>query len=202
MEDGRRRRAGEEMRRFLPAVFGDSPSPKVPTASAADERRLGEMLTGIAGPAVRVLHDRQIPRSTANIDHLVVCPSGVFVVGAKRYPDARPELRVESGAAGSRQELLIVGGRDRTRLVEGIREQVKLVQSVLVDQPDVPVRGVLCLADAEWPLIGGSFAVRDVAVMWPKKLKALLAESGRLDVGRITDLQWQLHEAFPRQREA
>ena len=42
-------------------------------------------------PLFTVLHDLQVPGSAANIDHLVIGPSGVFVVDAKRY--SRP-LRV------------------------------------------------------------------------------------------------------------
>ena len=163
------------------------------------EQQLGEMLAGIAGPTVRVLNDRRIPRSTANIDHLVVCQTGVYVVDAKRYQNARPALRVEGGLIRPRQELLFVGGRDRTKLVEGMRKQLGLVQAALSDQPDVPVHGVLCFVDADWPLIGGSFTVQGVAVTWPKKLRTALAEPGPLDADRIAELQWQVHEAFPRQ---
>lgn len=160
------------------------------------------MLAGVAGPTLRVLHDRRIPRSKANIDHLVVCSSGVYVVDAKRYQDKRPELRVEGGIIRPRQELLIVGGRDSTKLVEGMKKQLGLVQTALADQPDVPVRGVLCFVDADWPLIGGSFAIDGVMVMWPKKLKAMLTEAGPFGWDRIAELQWQLHEALPRQKDA
>ena len=68
----------------------------------------------------------------------------------------------------------------------------------MADQPDVPVRGVLCFVQADWPLIGGDFTVRDVAVVWPKKLAKLLVQPGPLDADRIAALQWQLHETFPR----
>ena len=81
-------------------------------------------------------------------------------------------------------------------------KQVALVGPALVDEPKVPVRGVLCFVDADWPLIGGAFTVNDVAVLWPKKLKALMTESGPVDQNQIADLQWQLHEAFPRQKQA
>ena len=60
-------------------------------------------------------------------------------------------------------------------------KQVALVGPALVDEPKVPVRGVLCFVDADWPLIGGAFTVNDVAVLWPKKLKALMTESGPVD---------------------
>lgn len=187
--------------RFLLAVFDDPQSTTAWATGGVGEQRLGEMLAGIASPTVRVLHDRRIPKTTANIDHLVVCSSGVFVVDAKRYKDARPALRVEGGLIRPRQELLVVGGRERTKLVEGMHRQLGLVRAALADQPDVPVHGVLCFVDADWPLIGGSFTVQGVSVMWPRKLKALLTEAGPLDADRIADLQWQLHEAFPRQKE-
>lgn len=187
--------------KFLLAVFDDPQSTTAWATGAVGEQRLGEMLAGIASPTVRVLHDRRIPKTTANIDHLVVCSSGVFVVDAKRYKDARPALRVEGGLIRPRQELLVVGGRERTKLVEGMHKQLGLVRAALADQPDVPVHGVLCFVDADWPLIGGSFTVQGVSVMWPKKLKLLLTEAGPLDADRIADLQWQLHEAFPRQKE-
>ena len=186
--------------KFLLAVFDDPQSITAWATGAIGEDRLGDMLSGVAGPSLRVLHDRRIPGTKANLDHLVICPSGVFVVDAKRYRNARPELRMEGGLIRPRQELLIVGGRDRTKLVEGMHKQVGLVRQALIDYPDVPVRGVLCFVEADWPLIGGSFTVQGVAVLWMKKLKSLLAEPGPLGPDDIAELQWRLHEAFPRQR--
>jgi len=198
---GRVQDAHPKIGRFLLAVFDDPQSTRAWSSGAVGEQRLGETLAAIAGPSLRVLHDRRIPRTAANIDHLVVCPTGVFVIDSKHYRNGGPELRVEGGLLRPRTELLYVAGRDRTGLVEGMHKQVGLVRSVLADVPDVPVRGVLCFVRAEWPLIGGSFTVRDVAVLWPKKLKVLLTEPGPLKTEQIADLQWQLHEAFPRQKD-
>ncbi|MHB1011066.1 MAG: nuclease-related domain-containing protein, partial [Propionibacteriaceae bacterium] len=184
--------------KFLLAVFDDPQSTRAWSVGADGENALGGMLARMARPELRVLHDRRIPRTTANIDHVVVCPTGVWVIDAKRYVNSRPQLRVEGGIIRPRTELLLVGGRDRTKLVEGMHKQLNLVRTALSDQPDVPVRGVLCFVDGDWPVIGGDFTVRDVAVVWPKKLAKLLVQSGPLDVERIADLQWQLHEAFPR----
>jgi hypothetical protein len=199
--DARRERvttAHPRIGRFLLAVFDDPQSTRAWSVGADGENALGGMLQRMAGPALRVLHDRRIPRTTANIDHLAICSSGVWVVDAKRYVNSRPELRVEGGIIRPRTELLLVGGRDRTKLVEGMHKQLTLVRTALADQPDVPVRGVLCFVDGDWPVIGGDFTVRDVAVVWPKKLAKLLVQPGPLDPDRIAELQWQLHEAFPR----
>ncbi len=187
--------------KVLLAVFDDPQSTTAWSTGAVGEERLGDMLAGVAGQSLRVLHDRRIPRTTANIDHLVVCPTGVYVVDAKRYKGKRPELKVEGGRLRPRKEFLLVGGRDRTKLVEGMHKQTVLVREALADRPDIPVYGVLCFVEADWPLFGGSFSVNGVAVLWLKKLAAVLTQPGPLDADAIEHVQWTLHEAFPRQKE-
>lgn len=49
------------------------------------EVRLGRRLTGIAGPEIVVLHERALPSRRTTIDHLVVTPSSVWVIGAQRH---------------------------------------------------------------------------------------------------------------------
>lgn len=38
---------------------------------------MGARLDGLASQSIRVMHDRRIPRSKANIDDIVVKPGGV-----------------------------------------------------------------------------------------------------------------------------
>src|SRR5690606_38162583 len=119
------------------------------------------------GDRFRVLHDRRIPRTRANIDHIVVASSGVWVVDPKRYLDKHPALKIEGGVLRPRIEKLVVGGREHTKLVNGVIKQVDLVRSAV--DPEVPVRGVLCFIEADWPLFGGDFTINGIDVMWPKK---------------------------------
>ncbi|MGV8849246.1 MAG: nuclease-related domain-containing protein [Propionibacteriaceae bacterium] len=107
--------------RLLLAVFDDPQSTQAWSVGAEGERLLGAMSASIARDSLRVLNDRHIQRSSANIDHLVVCPQGVFVVDAKWYRNARPELHVDGGLFRPRSEQLRVGGRDRTSLVVGVQ---------------------------------------------------------------------------------
>ncbi len=162
----RRRSAREERIRtkhprlggLMLAVSDDPQSTKAWAVGAHGEERLGRRLDGIAGPSVRVLHDRRIPRSRANIDHIVTCPGGVFVIDAKQY-QGRPQLRVDGGIFRERTETMLVGSRDCSKLVDGVLKQVGLVRDVIADE-SVPVRGFLCFVDADWPLFGGSFTTR------------------------------------------
>lgn len=189
--------------RLLLAVFDDPQTTRAWSVGAKGERLLAGSLASIAGDTVRVLNDRQMPRSKANIDHVVVCASGVFVVDAKRYRNARPERRTEGGLFTPRTELLFVGGRNRTPLVAGMTRQVAQVRAALeADAPDVPVRGVLCFVEADWPLFADPFTVDDVTVMWPRRLRSVLTAPGPFDAEQIADLQWALHEAFPRHAQA
>ena len=140
---------------------------------AVGEERLGARLDALASENVAVLHDRRIPNSRANIDHIVITSAGVWVIDAKRYR-GRPELRVEGGLLRPRVETLLVARRDRTDLVDGVLKQVELVRGVA---QGVPVIGVLCFVEADWPLIGGAFTTRGVHVLWPKRLGSLLTEA-------------------------
>ena len=59
---------------------------------AVGEERLGARLDALASEDIAVLHDRRIPRSKANIDHIVITRAGIWVIDAKRYK-GKPELR-------------------------------------------------------------------------------------------------------------
>ena len=147
----------------------------------------------LAGETVRVLHDRRIPRSRANIDHVAVTPNGVFVIDAKRY-SGRPRLRIEGGIVRPRVERLLVGSRDCSRLVDGALKQVEVVRGLL--DGDVPVRGVLCFVEADWPRIGGAFATRGILVEWPKRLYGRLQADGCVSAPVIARTHRRLAQAL------
>lgn len=158
---------------------------------------LGTRLDKLADRGVLVLHDRRIPRTTANIDHIAVAPSGVFVIDAKRY-SGRPQLHVEGGILRPRTERLMVGTCDRTRLVDGMHKQVELVMAALTAAgfADAPVHGMLCFVEADWPLIGGSFVIGGVDVLWPKKATERLLAPGALGPTTIAQVHRALAGAF------
>jgi hypothetical protein len=54
-----------------------------------------------------LLHDRRIPGTRANIDHLAVTPTGVYVIDTKKY-QGRPSFKAEPGIL-RRVEKLLVG---------------------------------------------------------------------------------------------
>lgn len=183
-----RRRANDEARirerwgklgGLAVALSDEKQSTKAWSSGAAGEAAVGARLDGLASESIRVLHDRRIPRSKANIDHIVVTPGGVWVIDTKRYVGPAPQKRVEGGIIRPRVELLTVKGRDKTALVDGVLTQVGHVREVI---GDVPVFGVLCFVDADWGFLPDSFTVNGVHVVWPKKLAGMIAKSSESGV--------------------
>ncbi|MCU1421156.1 MAG: hypothetical protein JWN36_807 [Microbacteriaceae bacterium] len=175
------------------ALSDDPQSTRAWATGARGEELLGQRLDTLVSGGVRVLHDRRIPRTNANIDHIAIGPSGIFVIDAKRYA-GRPSLRVEGGIIRPRVEKLIVGSRDCTKLVAGVLKQVNLVVAAV---PDVPVLGMLCFVEADWPLFGGDFSIGGVRVLWPRKAAEQVARAGTVDGAAIDRIHRTLAAAFP-----
>ena len=183
---------------FLLAISEEPQSTTAWAVGARGEALLGKGLDGLAPRGVRVLHDRRIPRTRANIDHIAVSSSGVFVIDAKRY-SGRPTRQSAGGLFRPRVTFLMVGGRNQTKLVDGVHKQVNLVRDALdgAGFAEVPVRGMLCFIEANWPLIGGSFAIDGVEVLWPKKAAEHLLVPGDLDEAMTDRVHRSLATAFP-----
>ena len=180
--------------RLILALSDDPQSTQAWAQGAIGEERLAQRLKDLPD-TFRVLHDRRIPGTRANIDHIVIGPTGVWVIDAKRYKNKRPTLQVDGGIIRPRTEHLRIGGRDRSNLVNGIRTQVERAATAL-DDGDVPIVGMLCFLEADWPLIGGSFTVNGVHVLWPRLLiKRITGAEAHLT--QVDAVRARLVTAFP-----
>jgi hypothetical protein len=79
---------------------------------------MARRLTNDLGEAAVVLHDRKVPNTRGNIDHLVIAPSGIWIVDAKNY-NGKVEVR-DCGGWFSTDLRLHVNNRDQTKLVDGL----------------------------------------------------------------------------------
>jgi hypothetical protein len=147
-------------------------------------------------PEVLLLHDRRMPHSRANIDHIAVAASGVYVIDTKRY---RGKIEVRQPLFGAPK--LKVAGRDQTKLVDGLARQVAAVEATLADlAPEVPIRGCFCfvvpegfLADSGLPLLR-TLKINGYPLYYPRRLARRLNRSGRLTRGQARDLHAALVE--------
>jgi hypothetical protein len=196
LREDRVRTAHPKLGGLLLAVFDDPQSTRAWDQGAIGEERLGHRLDGLIDEGVAILHDRRIPKTKANIDHIAVTSNGVWVIDAKRYK-GRPTLRVEGGIMRPRVERLLVGRRDCTKLVDGVAKQMVLVAEALAAEGlSAPVKGALAFVDADWPLVGGSFTIRGLQVLWPKRLAKMLAEPGK-EVADVTAIHKALARRLP-----
>lgn len=149
----------------------------------------GEQAVGAAlsSTGLTVLHDRRLRAgSAANIDHLVVAADAVYVVDAKNL----------AGSLTTTGAQLHIGGRDRSKLLEGVCRQAEEVAAAMSRlEVSAPVRPVLCLTGAARPV--GIQPVSGVLLTTPETMGPMVTLPGLLDFdarARIADL---LAWAFP-----
>jgi hypothetical protein len=202
LSDRREKRIRDNHPRIGGILLALSDEPQRITAwqkGARGETILGTRLDTLIEQGVQVLHDRRIPGTKANIDHIAVGPRGVFVIDAKHYAGA-PSLRVSGGLFEARRVRLMVGTRDCTHLVGGVHRQVSLVENALeaAGFHDMPVFGMLCFVEADWPLLGGDFTIDNVEVLWPKKAAKKNTAPGSFDATTAASVGRALELHFPR----
>lgn len=184
--------------RIAKALSDDPQSTKAWAQGAAGEERVARVLADRLGDRAVLLHDRKVPGTRGNIDHLVIAATGVWIVDAKQY---RGKVERRDVGGWFRSDLrLYVGGRDRTKLVDGLQWQQDAVVAAL-DGGDVPVHSALSFVDAEWPLLFAKpLQLDNVWISWPKKLAELIDKPGPLDASVIESVARLLAERLPANR--
>lgn len=183
---------------LLLALVDDPTTTKVWAQGAEGERAVAERLDRL--PDAIVLHDRRMRRpdgrvSQANIDHIAVTPTGVWVIDAKTHK-GRLEVRRSGGLFTPPVEQLRINGRDQTGLVDGIIRQVEAVTAALAHlQPAVPVHGALCFVGTELPWIDEDIA--GIPLRGRRGLLKLLGKPGPLDDASRQNVSDHLRNYFP-----
>ena len=172
----------------------DPQSTKAWAKGSEGERKLAAHLVRTVGDRAVMLHDRRIPGSRANIDHLVVAASGIWIIDAKSYK-GRVEQR-DVGKWLKTDQRLYVNGRDQTKLVGGLARQINAVLEAIEDA-DLRVSAALCFVDSEWGLFSKPFHQGGVLVTWPKKLSEAIAEPGPLSRTMVMNVADRLAAALP-----
>jgi hypothetical protein len=135
-------------------IFARSDSTIAWIRGAQGEEWVGEVLQPLESRGFLFLHDRLIPRSRANIDHIVVGPPGVFVVETKHYTGRLSESR-------------------KRRFVAQAQREAEAVRQVVSPVAVTPFVCVLEEVDLPW------FAeeVDGVRIVWPRELAKLLRKA-------------------------
>jgi hypothetical protein len=190
----REQRVREEHPRLggLILAFSDEPShQRMWERGAGGEELVARSLAKHLEPDVVVLHDRGIPGSRANIDHIAVAPSGVWVIDSKRY---KGQVEISKPLFG--RPRLTISGRDKTKLVEGLAKQVAYIGPIVSDiAPGTPIHGALCFVDADLPLIR-TLTFNGYPLLYPKRLAKRINEPGPLAQEHVHELARALAAHF------
>lgn len=131
-------------------------------AGRVGEQRTAKLLWQLTGEGWHILHDRALPRSKANVDHVLVSPAGaLLVLDSKMWRRDWP-VRFEGGR-------LMRGPRDETG--EAVKAEAiagRAAAALGVSRPTC----LLVVHNA--PVAGGGFHVGDVSVIPADRLLELL----------------------------
>lgn len=179
------------------AITGDPQSTRARERGSVGEQKLAEALAELAG--LVVLHDRRVPETRGNIDHILISRAGVFVVDAKRYQGL---IRIrDRGGFFSRDDRLYVGSRDCSTLATNMDWQVSAIKNALtaadIEVSTLPVTPVLCFVDGEWPLIRPPESYKGVRLEGKRSIKKLVGGSSVLDADQVDRIAQILDIAFP-----
>lgn len=198
-EENIRKRYGRFKRLANAAVFLHDDSQKTANwkVGAVGEEVVGERIDLLAQElGFEVLHDRRRPPTKANIDHLVVTPVGVFVIDAKNY-DGQIEVRHPGLFLGGPEQLFI-NGRNRTKIVDGVKKQVAQVESVLLNtEIQMPVFGVLTFVVGPLHLFIVQEKISGIFLSTQRGIEKILRQPGSHSVTNIKAITKLLALQFP-----
>jgi hypothetical protein len=198
--EGERRKANRQarVRERHPRLGGvilalqDAPQHERSWARGAGGEELVEQALTKHCADVVVLHDRRIPGSRANIDHIAIAASGVWVIDTKRY---KGKLQVAKPLCG--KPMLKVAGRDQSKLVDGLAKQFALVTAAVADlELDIPMRGCFCFVDTELPLLGTP-TINGLSIFGRRGLAKQLNTAGELSADRALMVAAAIGQRFP-----
>jgi Nuclease-related domain len=131
---------------------------------AAGERRTAHLLAALERHGWAVLHDLAVPRSQANLDHLVIGPGGVFVIDSKQY---RGRLQLDQSGR------LWHGRYPLAPALRAVSFEADQAALVLTD-PDVVVGPILAVHGTQVPW--GKVVADGVPVVAARRLPSMLGQ--------------------------
>ncbi|MEU6331480.1 nuclease-related domain-containing protein [Streptomyces sp. NPDC047049] len=130
------------------------------STGAAGERRTGRILAPLTWlHRYVVLHDRAIPRSRANLDHLIIGRAGLLYVDSKNWTSINSRVRLAPDGQ------LWYGRFAQGRAVATVRWEADQAQRIL----GWPVRAVIAVHGAHVP--GGCIQLDGVTVVQARNLR-------------------------------
>ena len=164
---------------------------------AIGEEGVGKAISNLCAEyGFKFLHDRRIPGTKANIDHILITDRGIFVVDTKNYKGA-VRIKESGGLFWPLKETLFVGNLNQTKLVLGVKKQVELVsQKTLQAGYKLSVFGVLAFYKADFPIFFKPKIIDGILIN-SKGIEALILSFPIIGEIEIEAVHLHLGKAFP-----
>lgn len=170
---------------------------------ADGERIVGKALDALVRDGrIEVLHDRVVPGTYSNFDHIVIGPRRITVIDAKHYQGAT--IRIKK--IGSTRALY-VDGQDAGHLIDGVRAQQAKLSDMLGPEFEEVLEASLAFVGANHGTLG-TFGCRGVYCTTTKEVVARAAFSGwvpgnpklKFEADQRREIRDRIAAAFPPNR--
>ena len=175
-------------------LAGSKHSTEAWAVGAEGEQRIGGFLNRAVGDRGVVLHDRRVSRGRANLDHLAIVPSAVWVIDSKHYRG-----RLERRGGGG-----LVSPRERRSMWAAVtapnswrRPRDSEPRWPITCHPTSPSTWRCASQASSSASSPRPFVLEGVLVTWPKALAKRLTQPGALDAATRHELATLLATAFP-----
>jgi len=177
---------------FLLALGGEPQHTRAWASGAKGERAVGQALDSLVDQGVVPLHDRLVPGTKTNIDHVAITPSGIYVIDAKYRETGRVKKRPDGPIWNRGPGRLYVGHRNCTSLVWKMAGQVSALMAAVQDVPGarvVPIQPMLVFVNVDWGLFPSPFELAGVWVGPRKAMAEVIARPGPMGTTGIELLE-------------
>ncbi|GAA2419877.1 hypothetical protein GCM10010404_92860 [Nonomuraea africana] len=158
---------------------------------AAGERATARLLRSLELAGYTVLHDRRLPRGRANVDHLVIGPTGIFCVDSKRW-DRRTQIHGRGGT-------LFIGRQPAAKVVRPLEYEARAVTQVLRQATGraVEVGAVVAVHGAKMPR-WRTLTVNGIPLLRARQLhRWIIRHPPRFDAAEVAKLAAVCDRALP-----
>lgn len=166
---------------------------------ATGEYRMDRLLHELLIDSAVVPTDRRVPGTPSNIDHIVIAPSGVWIIDSKNWTGT---IRYKSASCMSANMRLFVNGEDRTSKVEAIYGLVIPIAQVIADK-SVTIHPAVAFIEGEWSFASiprllwkKPYKHGGVWISPPRILIGKINEPGPLDAQAVIRISKKLDEAL------
>ena len=179
---------------FLVALNGEPQHQRAFQQGHAGEQRIGAYLEKATanGPTI-LLHNRRMPGSHGDIDHIAISPTGIYVIDTK---DHKGKIKIARPLLGTSK--LLINGRDHTQFLDGLDRQIAAVRTSLggTQHADIPIQGAVCFTKADLPYVHTQ-KLRGHLLIYSRALAKRLNAAGPIAPASLDDLARNLASALP-----